>query len=916
VPRLLLVAQLAAVTLAAGSWWASQNHTLLSSGRWLVGKNGGKFVYETYEFMTQPLSEGYLGLTDHHGFQEILHHQADGPAQRLTRIACQARLRGPAYLWLLLRKQGEQLLACRLSRHPDYPSGFYRYGADGRLIERQPLETTVDLPDGRWLPVELRLADGHWQVLLDGHTLGKVADVPLDQARGGFRGCSEAAQVDIRRVELGFSHPQDGTRSWTIREDFRPNWRQFGWAPLFAVLVVTLRQWRQHLIAAHLPAQRRQAYMLADHLAFLVWLLLPWLPGLPAAVGLALAPLLGEASSMAAALWATRAAPMPPRGGRLSATGAGFAIALALVFGGAALRHGPGIGRDGLAAGGGGTTLHPRAFQFLPGQDAAATDFRLTAPAVLQPGAPLFATPSAFDAQRIQARVRLAPRSTLDVVFQQQSYRTFGDAHGEPLPLRRRLLRLSTREDAASGLATGLKARPAPFRPILGEIYADRPNELEIEARGRDIHVRLNGVETRFAGVHSLGRGETGFLAYEPGIVLEQASVSALRGTGLGTFGWPAAGVLLPLAAMGGMALLARVVAGIRPLGAEVTGVGLAALFPLAWHAAALLLLPREASALFGRERLGALDLALAGSILSGLHLLPLAAGQVRRGALFSNLCLTGLVVTLTLFAWDRVLPPEHPLRLRFTDEALAPGQGETQGGRGPWYARNDLIGANTWMWHQRFGGEVIAPKRPGTVRIFVTGGSQAWGSGAASSANTFSELLERALQAEGLPVEVFNAAVNGAGLVIVGGGHKRLLPQFEPDIVVMDIGTNDSAGMMTLSRSAQQRHRQDLTAFFAALADFWRESGTSLTLVLEPLCAESAQLFRADEELYAALAQTAAGRGMAVVDPRPVTARLERDHSLWWDQAHLTPLGQRLMCELLLPVLRDQVQARLTQPQ
>lgn len=101
---------------------------------------------------------------------------------------------------------------------------------------------------------------------------------------------------------------------------------------------------------------------------------------------------------------------------------------------------------------------------------------------------------------------------------------------------------------------------------------------------------------------------------------------------------------------------------------------------------------------------------------------------------------------------------------------------------------------------HRQFRrvGELAVPKPPGIVRIFLTGGSTAFGVGAPSDAETIPGFLEGFLNAElaprtGLRYEVVNAA-NPAWL----STHERILienrlSELEPDLVISFTGVNDA---------------------------------------------------------------------------------------------------------------------------
>lgn len=91
---------------------------------------------------------------------------------------------------------------------------------------------------------------------------------------------------------------------------------------------------------------------------------------------------------------------------------------------------------------------------------------------------------------------------------------------------------------------------------------------------------------------------------------------------------------------------------------------------------------------------------------------------------------------------------------------------------------------------------DVALPKPDGVYRIFVTGGSQAYGIGAPNQDETIPAYLERILNergfAPGKRVEVFNAAVCGWAST-----HERIMienriAEWQPDLVIALTGAND----------------------------------------------------------------------------------------------------------------------------
>jgi len=48
------------------------------------------------------------------------------------------------------------------------------------------------------------------------------------------------------------------------------------------------------------------------------------------------------------------------------------------------------------------------------------------------------------------------------------------------------------------------------------------------------------------------------------------------------------------------------------------------------------------------------------------------------------------------------------------------------------------------------------------------------------------------------------------------------------------------------------------------------------------------------------------------VIDAGPVMRKLETDHFVWWDTAHLAPYGHQTLAGLLEPVVAELVEQRL----
>lgn len=98
---------------------------------------------------------------------------------------------------------------------------------------------------------------------------------------------------------------------------------------------------------------------------------------------------------------------------------------------------------------------------------------------------------------------------------------------------------------------------------------------------------------------------------------------------------------------------------------------------------------------------------------------------------------------------------------------------------------------------HFRYSRELAIPKPPGTCRIFVVGGSTAFGAGAGSNETTVAGFLERELNASGQPdgrqFEVVTAAACAWASAQERIVIENWLVDFQPDVVIALSGHNDA---------------------------------------------------------------------------------------------------------------------------
>jgi len=95
------------------------------------------------------------------------------------------------------------------------------------------------------------------------------------------------------------------------------------------------------------------------------------------------------------------------------------------------------------------------------------------------------------------------------------------------------------------------------------------------------------------------------------------------------------------------------------------------------------------------------------------------------------------------------------------------------------------------------FRGDEINTNKNDNYRIFITGGSTAFGFGSTSDETTIAGFLQESFDNEfkNLNVEIINAGVNGADsyreILLI----KENLVEYEPDLIISYTGTNDSGG-------------------------------------------------------------------------------------------------------------------------
>jgi lysophospholipase L1-like esterase len=712
---------------------------------------------------------------------------------------------------------------------------------------------------------------------------------------------------------MHYRNPERPDQTWIEREHFNSDsisadsWKIIG---LFSLTVLALRLWRRKLLGGFLSQRARSIFEGSDETGLtLSLLILCFLPRATEGFHVPASILMAEIVCLAvfaAALHRGRSE--SPETSRVSVIA--FAMSLVLVSASAFAVGGEGLGRSRRVTWKKMKHVHPDAYIVQPDRQRSSSTFVSDSPVTISLGAPFFLEGRAYREQKVTADFLLPPQGTLDIVFQQQSFLSRGDPVGEELPLQRRLLRLSAGEHVPWGFGRGVRRDPSPFYRVHGTLSTQEENHVELHSDSTGARVLLNGEETLLPGIDLLNFGETGFMTWDTAVTLTSVRVEPTAAQSARESSYPLLGAGLPLLFAAAVWFLLRFSGGGN--GIEAAASGLSAFFPAAFYLSAALFLGRGNLFFLGDDRFLSQDILLAAAAIALLFPVVLFRRRLRGAALIYNLSILGALLALALFFWD-LLPAENELKLKFNREAVAPGKlvGKKKSRR-PWYSNSRSIGSNNYMWKQRLGGRPAIPdKTEGTIRILALGGSQAWGSGAASSRETYDAILEKKLRKRGLPVEIFNGGVNGAGIGKVKNFFQYPLARYSPDILIVDIGLNDSAAVQIVKGEKRAyRHMNILTSLFEELINLCAKQGVSVVLVLEPMSRETP--LRPHSEYYRRIEKIGRERAAAVIDAGPVMRELESDHFVWWDTAHLAPYGHQTLAGLLEPAVAGLVEQRI----
>ena len=238
---------------------------------------------------------------------------------------------------------------------------------------------------------------------------------------------------------------------------------------------------------------------------------------------------------------------------------------------------------------------------------------------------------------------------------------------------------------------------------------------------------------------------------------------------------------------------------------------------------------------------------------------------------------------------WNKLLGGEAPTREALVGQgyaAFTTGAGPIFCGRSPGEPPRQLQPGPEL--------EELLRARKTAYRILFVGTSQAVGAGAAHLADTFPFLVHAAL-GRSRPLETLNMAVSGSDSVALLGDYRRVYSRFQPDLVVLDLSSNDRPERLVLG--------------IEGFLSFNKAAGIRSLLLKEANSNEAPYPYGLLQK-HRLLDEAARRFGVPVYDLHRYLndPAVFRTGFLWWDIVHLTPYGQALAARWLAPKVRAEL--------
>jgi lysophospholipase L1-like esterase len=172
-------------------------------------------------------------------------------------------------------------------------------------------------------------------------------------------------------------------------------------------------------------------------------------------------------------------------------------------------------------------------------------------------------------------------------------------------------------------------------------------------------------------------------------------------------------------------------------------------------------------------------------------------------------------------------------------------------------------------------------------IRVLFVGTSQTWGAGARVLGETFVFQAERMwnekLAGRG-KAACMKGGISGQNSSVLRERYSKEWIEFQPDVVVINLGTNDT----------------NMEAFRANLARFVELNGERGIRTVFALEANSIEHRPTSLPQHADMRKVAEEKGVEVIDVHGLLKERYDEGFLWWDFVHPTSFGHRLIAEVI----------------
>ena len=220
---------------------------------------------------------------------------------------------------------------------------------------------------------------------------------------------------------------------------------------------------------------------------------------------------------------------------------------------------------------------------------------------------------------------------------------------------------------------------------------------------------------------------------------------------------------------------------------------------------------------------------------------------------------------------------------------------------------------------------EFTKEKAQGTYRIFVVGGSTAWGSGNYSDETTIPGILQKIFDKQELNtnVEVINAGINGANSITESALIKERLVNLDPDLIIIYDGWNDLRS---------EYDAETIYHNWKSTCEFSNQNGFDVGIILQPI-AGFANKSLTQQEYVNALTGTNHNNGQLLLQKNQydkfsskledlsTTCKITKDlrdvfddvkGSIFWDQGHTADAGNMIIAEKIYKISSPIIQKNL----